>query len=121
MDAAYDHQILNALFGKEMVMYESNKKNLQFSRNGDGFWKGETRWLYRRVSAILITKNINPWTIFNVDESQVRIFYHPDPEHSAQKFFFNKLTSCVVDKNGNIIFNKGESSHQILDLPYCWF
>jgi hypothetical protein len=114
-DGTYEHQIHNAIFGNEADEFNTQTRQHQNIRMGNGFWRGETKWHYTRVGAIIITNKLNPWTIFSPDEKQVQIYHHPGLP--AQITPFDRLPT--FKKNGDDIygFHDGESARSILNLP----
>ena len=68
LDGTYEHQVHNALFGNEAAEYDRQTMQYRETRIGNGFWRGEKKWHYTRVGAVVVANKLNPWTIFSSDE-----------------------------------------------------
>jgi len=115
VDGTYEHQIHNAIFGNKAVEFNSQTRQLTNIRVGNGFWRGETKWHYTRVGAIIIANKLNPWTIFSPDEKQVQIYHHPGL--SVQTTPFDRLPVFKKNNKDTYDFYNGESARSILGLP----
>ena len=114
-DGTYEHQIHNAIFGNEAVEFNPQTRQHQNIRVGNGFWRGETKWHYTRVGAIIIANKLNPWTIFSTDEKQIQIYHHPGL--SVQATPFDRLPAFKKNDKNIYEFHDGESARSILGLP----
>lgn len=69
--------VVDALFGKEKLLInleDSEVEEVSYYRELDGFWTSKSGPRYTRVSAVIITNNLTPWTINNAN---INVFYSP--------------------------------------------
>lgn len=116
-----DHiSIVDSLYGDEAVQFGHDANGEVVTRNirqPNGFWRGPAGARNRRVSAVLIGRNIAPW---NVAERAPVLWHHPFANHTLQASLvypsqrFDKERSLLVEVEGT------ESMHEFLDLPSSW-
>ena len=117
IEGTNDFQIHNALFGNEATEYNPTTKKYNDIRIGNGFWRGEKKWHYSRVGAVIIANKVNPWSIFKSDNKQLQIYLHPNTENSLTIPSLNKLPIYKTTENNGYCLHEGKSAHEILELP----
>lgn len=116
-----DHiSIVDSLYGDEAVQFGHDANGEVVTRDirqPNGFWRGPAGARNRRVSAVLIGRNIAPWSV--TDRAPV-LWHHPFANHSLEASLvypsqrFDPERSLLVEVEGT------ESMHEFLDLPSDW-
>ena len=116
-----DHiSIVDALYGDEAVQFGHDANGEVVTRDirhPNGFWRGPDGARNRRVSAILIGRNITPWT---VTERAPVLWHHPfanrplDTELVYPSQRLDLQQSLIVEAEGT------RSMHQFFDLEPEW-
>lgn len=113
----FDSQIA-ALFGSEMlagVRRADGQIEYRETRSPDGVWNGRSSPSYTRVSAVLVTERVTPWSI---GQRRARLFLNPWAQHPLPDLGIS-LDKTVVE--GELITStEGESLGEILKLPPEW-
>ncbi|GGM66498.1 hypothetical protein GCM10011608_59680 [Micromonospora sonchi] len=79
-----DHDVYNALYGTEMLQITTAPDGTESHavvREANGYWYAGDNWDHRRVSAVLVVKQLHPAFVGN---QQHTIWEHPDPEHAVE-------------------------------------
>jgi hypothetical protein len=111
--------IMDALFGNEQYTVAFGKTGMvsepEISRAPNGAWTSEARPRYTRVSAVLLTLGLFPWT---VGSARTYLVHNP----WAQRPYSSPLTRLPqgIPEDGQIRWQEGDSLYEILGLPPQW-
>ncbi|NQT71825.1 MAG: hypothetical protein HQ553_03520 [Chloroflexi bacterium] len=113
-----DDSVLQSLFGTESWVIPDHRNPIlkpYMKRNPDGAWTTPSGPRYTRVSAVLIGRSINPWSVALRD---LRLFHNP----YAKLPYSGAL--CALPQAGpkedRIVFHSGLHARDILCLPEGW-
>jgi hypothetical protein len=111
--------IMDALFGKEQYTVTFGKTGMvsepEMSRAPNGAWISESGPRNTRVSAVLLTVRLFPWT---VGRAGIYLIHNP----WAQRPYSSPLT-CLpqgIPEDGQMRWQEGDSLYEILGLPLRW-
>ncbi|MPZ68791.1 MAG: hypothetical protein GEU71_04600 [Actinobacteria bacterium] len=116
-----DHiSIVDALYGDEAVQFGHNAKGevvTRSIRHPNGFWRGPSGPRNRRVSAVLMGRNINPWS---VTERAPVMWHHPFANHPLEADLVYPSQRVELE-HGQIVESEGaRSMNEFLELPSEW-
>jgi hypothetical protein len=119
-ELADDIDIMNALFGQEVVtVYErpNAESRLEFGRQPNGAWLGPRGPQSTRVSAALIVTNLNAWTI----AFKTPILIHNPWASNPLKPDVWSLTQQLANRATNQMQERpGRNASEFLSLPPEW-
>jgi len=117
---ADDIDISNALFGEEQVtlIFRGNEViGKRPGRKPNGAWYGPDGPQNKRVSAVLIAVNLNPWKIAKVTPV---LWHNPWANYPLPSDIW-QLPQLIPDEKDNRLFKKdGKSAWQLLSLCPNW-
>ncbi len=113
-----EFDVLNALYGSLQVQFTrspSGETATREVRAPDGYWFAGTHWQHRHVSAVLIARSLQPWT---VSTDVPTLWQHPDPERRVAA---PPMWRRAVVRGGELKYlDPSMAPHQLLDLPAGW-
>lgn len=109
---------MNALFGQESYVFSCGDltSTPRMMRQRDGVWHGVHGPQYRRISAVLVAKQIEPWTIA---KSNVTLYLNPWAEHPLFGPL-HELDRALPEDSGKMRWVAGRHPREILDLAEGW-
>jgi hypothetical protein len=107
--------IMEALFGTEQFVIGGDLSEPEFMRKPDGAWRDRSGPRYTRVSAVLITSPVLPWSITS---APICLYHNP----WAQRPYSCELTRLpqAIPLKGSMEWRDGESLVSIFGLPLTW-
>jgi hypothetical protein len=120
LDRNIVHQIdiMEALFGKEQwtaTWEQSGLSETEMTRIPNGVWTSKSGPTYTRVSAVLVTIQLLPWTVASAD---ICLYHNP----WAEKLYSSELTRLpqAIPQGDHMERQDGESLAAVLQLPLRW-
>ncbi len=113
--------VMEGLFGKENYTFlvsqdgEVADGQPKMNRAADGAWHGPGGPQNTRVSAVLVTSDVAPWT---VADRTPTVYHNPWAQHSALKVLVNLETATPVD--GEMRMRPGPNGAALFKLPDLW-
>jgi hypothetical protein len=116
-----DHiSIVDSLYGDEAVQFGHDAKGeivTRGIRRRNGFWRGSEGPRNRRVSAVLIGRNIAPW---NVVERSPVLWHHPFANNPLDFEFVYPSQRLDLDQDRLVETAGTRSMHEFFELPPEW-
>lgn len=79
-----EEDVLKALYGTEVLQISTATEGTEshaYVREPDGYWYAGDHWAHRRVSGVLVVKQLHPAFVGNQTHT---IWEHPDPDHPLE-------------------------------------
>jgi hypothetical protein len=116
-----DHiSIVDALYGDEAVQFGHNADGEVVTRgirHPNGFWRGPDGPRNRRVSAVLLGRNVTPWS---VTDRAPELWHHPFANHPLDVELIFPTQQLNVNQGRLVKSDAGMSMHEFFGLPPEW-
>lgn len=119
-----DYDVTGALFGSEQVVFTQDhdgETSTRMQRARDGVWIGAQGPQNTQVSAVLLARNLNPWSVAGSEETSVTLWHHPAAEHPVPLAELPWRAAAVDRQSGRLEYYAPTMSlADLFDLPEDW-
>lgn len=112
-----ENDVLDALFGKEAYQPMGPGENIHVCRLLDGVWRGPQEAQYKKVSGVLITHDIRPWSLGARD---LKLYHNPWANYTIKGPICKFKQARVDDKTKRIFRTDGIHPREIFGLEEGW-
>lgn len=110
-------EIVDALFGKERFTLDMRTRETSSERLPDGLWVGPDGPRNQRVSAVLVTRNLDPWSIASKDPV---LWHNPWARHTLSMETWQGPQKTLDLTSGEMTLLKGRHAWEILKVDPAW-
>jgi hypothetical protein len=110
-------EIVDALFGEERITLDMRTRETSSERLPDGLWVGPDGPRNQRVSAILVTRNLDPWSIAGKDPV---LWHNPWARHPLSMETWQGSQKTLDLASSEMTLLEGKHAWEILELAPKW-
>lgn len=115
---AHEDDVIQAMFGTEVVSVRQTENGFEerLSREADGVWFGPGGPVYTRVSAVISTERLGPWSL---GQRRARMIFNPWAQWPLPASPLGNIDIAEV-RGEHLHRTSGSSIADLLDLPLEW-